>query len=112
MKAKDKTVTLPSSIFTVYSCSPLLNLSREASSLAATLNLPLSNHCLFIKIVLTAELLWLRRRLCWQIYFRVDLPAQGIAAEQGHITIEYCACSFRGKRDHCVSDFLVAEFVA
>ena len=62
------------------------------------------------EIVLTSELFWLRRRCAGR--FRVDLPAQGIAAEQGHITIEYCACSFRGKRDHRVSDFLVAELVA
>ena len=44
-----------------------------------------------LEIVLTAELFWLRRRCAGR--FRVDLPAQGIAAEQGHITIEHCVCS-------------------
>ena len=62
------------------------------------------------EIILAAELFWLRRRCASR--FRVDLPAQGIAADQGHIIIEYYACPLRGKRDHCVSDFLVAEFVA
>ena len=33
--------------------------------------------------------------LCWQISCK---PAQGSAADQGHSTIEYYACSFRGKR--------------
>ena len=61
------------------------------------------------EIILTVELFWLRWRCAGR--FRVGLPAQGIAAGQGHITIEYCACLFRGKRDHCVSDFLVAELV-
>ena len=33
--------------------------------------------------------------LCWQISCK---RAQGSAVDQGHITIEYYACSFRGKR--------------
>ena len=37
--------SLPSPILAVRSCSSPLDLSREASSPAATLNLPLSNHC-------------------------------------------------------------------
>ena len=37
--------------------------------------------------------------LCWQISCK---PAQGSAADQRHITIEYYACSFRGKRPLCI----------